>query len=262
MVRIFSIILFAVSSIFAISGTALFAQGGSNYSAYGIGDINRSGGAAYDGLAGTSLAFPNNTSINLNNPALWSKVDKTRLKVGYRFNQNYINSENTELFQNNGWLSGVGSVMSIDTSMGISAGFGIFPFSNVNYLISTPISVEVEGVVQNGTTTYQGSGGLTMAMIGGSVEPLEGLALGAIGFVNFGKIKNSVETEFYDSFVFNYEVDSENFFLGYGFKAGAFYEITSGLSMGGYYELQPEMDLSSNTIYHSDIAADTTVSTE
>ncbi|MBU3680218.1 MAG: hypothetical protein FGM32_11565, partial [Candidatus Kapabacteria bacterium] len=57
----------------------LFSQGGSNYSTVGLGDLRLSSGALYDGMAGTSIAMPNDHGNNTENPALLGISPFTRL---------------------------------------------------------------------------------------------------------------------------------------------------------------------------------------
>ena len=117
--------LFILLFIFVSNINISYSQGGSNYSLFGIGELNRNKGAFYDGLSGTSISVPSEYAINLQNPAMWSYVESTRLQFGYKFNQHYNESVSQSLFQNNGKLNDVLAIFSIDTSMGISASLGL-----------------------------------------------------------------------------------------------------------------------------------------
>ena len=87
--------------LFILTNAALFSQGGSNYSIFGVGELNYVNGAKYDALGGTSVAFPHATGINLSNPAMWSENEDTRIQLGYKFNQSLVSNQNQDLYQNN-----------------------------------------------------------------------------------------------------------------------------------------------------------------
>ena len=73
-----------------VCGTGLAtAQGGSNYSALGIGDLRTTVGGIYDGMAGTAIAMPTPYGINVVNPALVGLATTTRLQGGYRRGDGY-----------------------------------------------------------------------------------------------------------------------------------------------------------------------------
>jgi hypothetical protein len=252
--------------IFPLAAAIAGAQGGSNYSMFGIGDIFHSIGASYNSLGGTSAAFPSEKSINTRNPALWSKVTTTRLQTGYIFNQHLVQEGPNELWQNNGQVNKILGIFSIDTSLGISLSFGIHPYSSVNYLVMTPISETVEGLTVNGRTIYQGGGGLSLAYFGGAVEVMDGFSAGAAIFATFGRIDRMTLTEFYKSSlydqVFDYELDKRDYFSGYGWRAGVYYETPFGLAAGAFFENHPGVSAERDEIHYSSLQRDTTFGSE
>lgn len=229
-----------------------FAQGGSNYSIIGIGNINYYGNSAYAGMGGTTIAMPIKNGINMRNPALWSMVDNSRLQTGYRFNQNYISNENTDLFQNNGNVNGFSVLMSIDTSRGISAALGLVPYSNVNYFTASPFTVTEQDVTITGKTEYKGSGGLNMGYFGASTKIIDNLYVGASAFVTFGVINSQVDNLVFgeiSNFSFNTRVMSRYYTRGWGVKTGMYYKVSDGLSIGAFYERMNQLSVSDSTIY-------------
>ncbi|MFH1051346.1 MAG: hypothetical protein V1779_10520 [bacterium] len=245
--------------IFIINTQLLISQGGSNYSIFGLGDIEISPGAAYEGLAGTSIAFPTEHSINSLNPAVWSKLSKTRLLTGYKFNQHFIQDEKDNvLLQNNGKISTLSSVFVIDTGMGLAVSFGINPYSNVNYLIEVPLEVNFEGLEVTGTSLYQGIGGISTGYIGASVEIIDELSVGISGFATFGVIKSSITTAFNDDNFFVVENKTENKFNGYGFRFGLLYEPLRNFYVGLFTEQHANLEFDQEQIYNSSFNTDTT----
>lgn len=252
-----------------ISGLSvnLFAQGGSNYSVYGIGDIFTTSSAFHDGLAGTSIAFPAANTVNVNNPALWSYVTKTRLVAGYRFHQNYIKNENNHLLQNNGQLDGVHMLFSIDTSMGLSIGIGILPYTSVNYLIRNNQQFILEDQELEAIIQYQGSGGLTKGFIGGSIEPIDGFSLGLLGFATFGNIQSNTYITAFGLQSYPASSEGYNYYSGGGFNIGAIATPVNGLKIGAFYENYSELEAECEITYfnysdplYGNIIPDTTLS--
>ena len=95
-----------IAVVIVFSSCMAYAQGGSNYSIFGIGDIRRSVSSAYDGLGGTQIAVTSSYAVNLLNPAAWGALESTRLQGGFRFNQQSISNGSTSADQNNGKLDG------------------------------------------------------------------------------------------------------------------------------------------------------------
>ncbi len=238
----------------------IFAQGGSNYSIFGIGDIYSNGTAFYESLGGTSIAVPSDYAINLSNPALWAKNVTTRLQAGYRFNQNVIYNQNNSLFQNNGKVDGLFGIFALDTSNGLDMSFGIYPYSSVNYLTNTSSLVKLDTLKVLSQTNFQGSGGLTNAYVGFAVNIINDLSFGASIFATFGVIQNQITTSFpgnsFQSST-NYRNDE---FIGYGFRAGIFYSGIENLGLGAYIESHPNLIVSSSLYYtYSALSQDTLI---
>ncbi|MFC2130790.1 hypothetical protein ACFLSQ_05100 [Bacteroidota bacterium] len=249
-------ILILLTLLFTAMG--LFAQGGSNYSIFGLGDIDVNPGAAYEGLAGTSIAFPMDHSINSLNPALWSHITKTRLMTGYKFNQSFMeDDEDNVLYQNNGKLSGISSIFVIDTSLGVAVSFGINPYSSVNYLISVPVDISYEGLNVTGRTLYEGKGGVSLAYLGGSYNILNNLSVGALAFATFGVINSTVSTSFNDENFFMSLTETENRFKGYGYRLGILYEPVEGFNLGAFTEQHQSFEFEKDLTYASEFQNDT-----
>ncbi|MFP4526984.1 MAG: hypothetical protein ACLFQX_00425 [Candidatus Kapaibacterium sp.] len=257
-----NILIIAILALGAINARA---QGGSNYSMFGVGDLFHDVSASYKGLGGTSIAFPSENSINTRNPAMWSFVTTTRLQAGYVFNQHYIQQEPNELLQNNGQVNNILGLFSIDTALGIAVSFGIHPQSTVNYLVAHPVSINIEGVTANGRTLYRGAGGLSSAYVGVSTGIIGGLYVGGSVYASFGKIERMTLTEFYRQSaydqIFDYELDERDFFSGFGWKAGMAYR-TSGFTFGAFFESQPSLSAERNEVHYSSLQRDTSFTSE
>jgi hypothetical protein len=226
------------------------AQGGSNYSAFGVGDIRYNAGAAFDAIGGTSIAVPSAHAINLTNPAAWAFVSSTRLQAGYRFNQQLVSSANSDIAQNNGEIDGILGIFSIDTALGLSASFGIQPYTSVNYLSASNFSVELDTSVR-GKRELSGEGGLSLAYLGGSYSPIQNLALGASAFVIFGKITSTTRTTITTQSFSASTNERKDGFLGTGARLGAIYSVTDDFKIGASAALFSDPELTSTLTYYS-----------
>jgi hypothetical protein len=145
--------------------------------------------------------------------------------------------------------------------MGISVSFGIHPYSTVNYLVTRPITAQVEGITVNGRTIYQGAGGLSLAYLGGAFELMDGLSVGAAMFATFGRIDRMTLTQFYKSSeydqIFDYELDKRDFFSGFGWRVGIYYQTPVGLSIGAFFENHPDISAERDEIHYSSLQRDT-----
>ena len=184
--------------VLVLNSSLLFSQGGSNYSALGIGDMNFFGNANYIGTNGVSISLPSNSNISHTNPAMWSGITTTRLQIGYLFNQNIVLDENNSLWQNNGAINGFTSVFSFDSSSGAVGVFGLRPKTDVSYYISTPIEINESGLNLTGFSQYKGFGGLNDLFFGFSYNILPKLSAGISLNYTFGLITRSAQSIFHE----------------------------------------------------------------
>lgn len=233
-----------------------YSQGGSNYSVFGIGDIFSGANAAYQAIGGTFIAVPSESSVNIKNPALWGTAGSTRLMTGYNFNQHLNVVDDETLYQNNGKISGIYTLFNVDKELGVSVSFGLHSYSSVNYLISNKFRIAKDDIVQDGTHTFQGSGGLSSAYLGASTKIVDGLLFGASAFVLFGPVTSIAKTEFDDYYTYNYEVNQSDYASGWGSRLGLYYSYDN-FNVGAYYENVSDIDFDRETRYISSVITDT-----
>jgi hypothetical protein len=240
-----------------------YSQGGSNYTIYGIGDIYQTVDAEYLGVGGTSIAFPSNHGINSSNPAMWSYNSSTRLQAGYLFNQHVVDQSKSQIWQNNGKVSGVQALFAVDTSIGLSFTLGLIPYTMVNYYINMPVTAEVDNSLSlTGNTLYQGSGGLSRGFLGFGTKIFNNLSIGISANATFGVISNSTYTIFNDITYTSYGSTNEqvDYIKGWGYKLGIAYSPFSKFTFGAMYENHSVLDVSRNIHYQSALTLDTTFS--
>ena len=255
----FSISTLLIFLFVAVKG---FAQGGSNYSIYGFGDVIHNSSAVYDALGGCAIALPKENSINLLNPAMWGFISQTRIRAGYRFNQNLVQTENAHLFQNNGKVDGISYALAIDTAKGASIVFGFNTYTTVNYLISKRGKVEIDGYQLFVDNQYQGSGGLSQAFIGASLRPINFLYLGTALLGNFGTINSFNRTLVSGSYASSAITERNDYFLGLGFRFGIAANPLKNLLIGCFAETHHKANLKSYISNIYELTLDTTFSME
>lgn len=225
-----------------------FSNGGSNYSRFGIGDINYTNGAGFNGMGGVSAAMPDDKLINLRNPALWSKIQNTRVQFGYTFNQAFADIPSGFNYQTNGSLDGFLMSFVLDTSLGLSMGTGLFKNTNVAVEVSSAFNTIVDNRRSSGVLLQSSEGGLNTAYLGGSVDILDNLSFGAMITYHFGSIDNEFITIFNEESSFSSVFLQEDAIFGTNFRAGLYYEPIKNLSIGTFYESQSNLSIESRRV--------------
>ncbi|MCX6140488.1 MAG: hypothetical protein NTX15_06630 [Candidatus Kapabacteria bacterium] len=224
-----------------------FSQGGSNYSSIGLGDIRRSVGALYDGMAGTSIAMASDHGINIVNPALLGMSVFTRLQVGYKFSQHHVSDNGSTVNQNNGEIDGLLALFAIDTAHGFGISFGVLPYSSVNYIVKRDLLTDIDGTPLSGKSVQTGTGGTSSIQIGASgrlgnfyggvsIQTLFGVITLADDIYANGLNERVRSTASYDV-------------RGVLFRGGLYYRATPNLSLGAFVSGGPTGTM--NTVYRA-----------
>jgi len=256
-----AIIILALASLYTIGN----AQGGSSYSALGIGDIRRSVGALYDAMSGTSIAMPTAHGINTVNPALLGMETTTRIQVGYHFNQHFISFGDQQLKQNNGKFDGLVALFSVDTAAGFGMSLGLLPFSSVNYTVRRDLKTEIDGQTIIGRSNQIGEGGSSMLQFGASAKLYNKIYIGASVSGIFGIVSHADQVIADGNY---YSVTSFQTYdlRGMLFRAGVYAPVTSWLNVGAIISGGPNasvLQTNKSQGYNSgQVFYDTTVTTE
>ncbi len=225
------ILVLSIVSI-AVLTTQGHAQGGSNYSIFGLGDLRRGVGALYDAMAGTSIAMQTDHGINTVNPALLGMTPYTRLQTGYHFKQNLNMQGGRNSYQNNGELDGVMSMFSVDTSLGIGINFGLLPYSSVNYSLSRPLSTTIEGQTISGHSLQIGDGGISAIILGASTKITDRLYVGASMQALFGTITQTDQVIVDAGGYYTSQSISSYDVRGLLFRGGIYWNVAQNIFIG------------------------------
>lgn len=140
----------------------LFAEGGSIYSRYALGDLSYSYSARRMALGGLGLAALDRSDIGNLNPAAWSGIDLTRFNIGLDFRGYGLKDNNNSAFYSGTQFAGFSLAIPIEKSFGMTLVLGITPYSNIEY-----------EVTEDRTSTqfphslyFQGEGGISRSFLG------------------------------------------------------------------------------------------------
>lgn len=217
--------------VLAISVNFSLAQGGSNYSAFGMGDVRRSVGAVYDALAGTSIALPTAHGVNTVNPALLGMENTTRIQVGYHFNQHVVSNGTDQLKQNHGKFDGLLALFSVDTAMGFGMSLGLLPYSSVNYAVRRNLKTDIDGSTITGYSNQLGEGGSSILQFGASVKLFNKVYFGLSAGGVFGIISHKDQV-FATGNYYNVTSVQSYDLRGFLMRAGAYMPVNSWLNVG------------------------------
>ncbi len=235
----------------------IFAQGGSTYTQYGLGDLNHSFSARRLAIGEFGAALSDYNNLNSLNPAAWSNLTLTRFEAGYQFRSTAISNKAVSARYNESSFSGFKFGFPLERDYGISLVIGLVPYSTVNYEVvkeDVNSNVAPDGV----SRTFNGEGGLSRLFVGSSYKLPFDFSLGASFEYYTGKIdynsairfvnqSNFVNTSFLNSY--KYE--------GIGYSVGLISNDFADL-MG--MEKIDELRLGFAFSYVSDLKTDTSLS--
>lgn len=165
-------------------------NGGSAYTAFGIGDVRYFPSTRSAGMGFTGIGLPSPNYINAMMPAAWSRITKVRIEANAMYEGINTAETNKSLYQARGLFNGALFAMPISPAHGIVFVGGFTPYSFRGY--NTSLSSSQAGV--NYTINEIGKGGLTKAQVGLSYAPGEDISFGASLNYLFGT--TSIERSF------------------------------------------------------------------
>ena len=165
-----------ISILLLITSSFSFAQGGSIYSRYGIGDIIHSYSARRMGFGNLGSAVIDKDYVDGYNPASWSSLYFTRFSLSAKmlaanYSDNSIDVTHTKII-----FSGFTFGFPIQRDYGISAALGLIPISNLRYNIKKNIQSPILG---DFSENFEGKGSLSKVFLGFSFRVPTQTSLGA-----------------------------------------------------------------------------------
>ncbi len=211
--------------LFVLFAGQLFAQGGSVYTRFGIGDLRTPFSARRFSMGELGIALSDRDYLSFMNPAGLNELNLTRFETGIAYGG--VNAQNSasSVYHSGVILNGMQTGFPIDREYGISFALGMVPYSEVNYDVETNQS---DPLVNLHTAKYSGQGGISKFTAGGSYRLPFNFSLGVTYDYYFGRIENHSSVTFIsDSTLSNASFYRETSYHGIGMTAGL---ITSDLS--------------------------------
>ena len=188
----------------------------SPFSRYGVGELNNTGYGQNAAMGNTGIGLKSDNHLNILNPASYSGIDTMSFffEAGITgFSQEFSSGDGNETYNN---IDFTYFAMGFPISRKIHTSFGLRPFSNSGYKFE----------FSDGTNNNRaiGTGNLTSAYGGFSIQPTPNLSLGIHGSYLFGNIQHTTFIEFpEDEAAYKYGVQSELHASDFFFDLGAQY---------------------------------------
>ncbi len=185
-------ILFALSTLLLQPADA-FAQGGSLYTRYGVGDIFHTY-TARKSTIGPGVAIFDKYYLSPVNPASFADVKITRFSVGLNYVGYNLSSAVDNVFYSGTEFTGFSLALPIQRDYGLSFVMGILPYSTVQYAVSQ------KNIELNPATKYdiniEGNGSINKFFLGTSYTTGFGFNLGATFEIYTGNITRKSDIAF------------------------------------------------------------------
>ncbi len=196
----------------------IFAEGGSIYTRFGLGDIHSPFSARRFAMGELGIALIDKDYLSFINPASLTELRLSRFESGVHYSGTDAKNSLSSVFHTRINISGLITGYPIDRENGISFAVGLIPFSDVGYEIS---EIQSNPLVDDHTVKYSGEGGLSKFVLGGSYKlPLD-ISLGATYDYYFGRIENITSVTFISDSTFgNVSFNRETNYHGIGMTAG------------------------------------------
>jgi hypothetical protein len=207
--------------IFLIN-VATAGTGGSNFSRYGLGDLQYLRGSYSIGMAGTAISLLTPVDANRLNPAGWTVIDRTRFSIDAYYQSYSIKSGADKNFLSGILLEGFDMSIPLVSKYGIVLGAGLHPYSKVDYNILLNESASDYAY----DLSYKGDGGLSIAHLGISANIFSDFHIGAKFNYLFGNINHTIKQTITSGVASGFEVDRSARIYGLN---GTFGLIYSGL---------------------------------
>jgi hypothetical protein len=209
-----------IISLIVLSALPLFANGGSIYSRYGLGDLRSSFSSQRLGMGGLGIAMTDQQYLSDINPASWNNLRLSRVEMGFLYNGDKLESQNSSVYHSDVFFNGLMLGFPLDHNLGISLVFGLVPYSNVQYDVKEQAPV-TDSLIDKHKYEYRGTGGISKFVFGGSYRFPFGLSVGLSYDYYIGRIENTSILIFEDNSYFqNAAYNRQLNYNGMGFTAG------------------------------------------
>ncbi|MGA9363838.1 MAG: hypothetical protein WBW16_05655 [Bacteroidota bacterium] len=178
--------------LIGFSHSAYSGNGSSGYSRYGIGDIRFFAGGRSAGMGGTAIALLSSNSLNRINPAGQTKLTLTHFTGTFSYEGFQTTDGIQSAYLSSGNFGGAFLALPLSPDNGVAFTAGFNPYSSVNYKVQGEQTIGSD----NYTQLYFGEGGLSTALAGLTLAPIDSLSLGLQANYLFGQIRSESDVTF------------------------------------------------------------------
>jgi hypothetical protein len=217
----------------------------SPYTALGIGDVLQPELVSNLGMGISSIAYPSGKNFNMINPAmLGTRGYFTSFEIGISGERRSINLDTLNQTNGSGNLNYLALAFPIKQSR-ISAGFGLAPYSYVNYNIVS--QNQIDGIEEEASVNFKGEGGFNTVFFSTGFNVFKSLALGFKISYLFGSITEETiydidQPQSYSTALFE-STKANDFLLGLGATYALKLNDRSQLFLAGIYELGNDLNV-------------------
>ena len=155
-------VFWVVIVILIVGGPCYSQTTQSPYTALGIGDIIQPQIVPNMGMGVSSVAYPSYKNFNLLNPAMFGmRTYLTSFEIGFSGETRSITNDTLNQRNGSGNINYLALAFPIKQSK-ISAGFGLAPYSYVNYNITS--RNPINGKEEEADFTFKGTGGMNKSL--------------------------------------------------------------------------------------------------
>jgi hypothetical protein len=196
-------------------GHNLFAQSGSSYTRFGLGDANYSYSVRRMGMGNLGTSIADVDFISAANPASLYRLGKTRIEFSLNYNGIFLSNSSQKNYFADTDFGGFTVGVPISSDYGIGASFGLVPVSNVSYKVLEN-HTSSNSLVGDYKIEYLGNGGISKVYFGTSYSLPFDLFIGASFDYLFGNINYNSSVEFISSSSFASEYEKNYRYRGIG----------------------------------------------
>lgn len=211
----------------------------SPYSRFGYGMLIDNATSTQRAMGGVGYAMQSGRQINVMNPASYASIDSLTFlfDMGITMTNHWAEDNGIKDKDFGGGLDYITLQVPITKRIGASA--GLLPYSTTGYAFGDEI--------ENGSNSYQGSGGINQLYIGVGVKPYKGLSVGANISYLFGNTKNDnyVYTSSGSTTLFERVMEVRDYHLLFGAQYNIRLSKTRNITFGLTYS--PGKDFCGNT---------------
>jgi hypothetical protein len=202
--------------LLAVCTQLTFANNGSPYSRYGIGEVSVFSTSRAAALGGAGTALSADGYVNLDNPASLGTITRTLFNGAYQYRGYQASDGTNSSYLNAGGFLGVSMAFPVYKPYGIVFGIGLAPVTSVGYHFNLQDTYGSETIAQS----FDGKGALSALQMGLSYSPGTDMFLGVTADYRFGTITNEQTLTYPNTTYYASDVIHTMTMSGFGFRLG------------------------------------------